>query len=122
MSYDIIIGRNESDKKKFGDKGLVYIGKGFVKMGQYTSLSNKIFLDVVRTHVILVAGKRGSGKSYTLGVLAEQLSDLPKEVSQNIAPIIFDTMGIYWTMKYPNQKEKELLEKWELESQVTDII
>ena len=114
MSYEIIIGRNESDKKEFGKKGLVYIGKGFVKMGQYTSLSNKIFLDVIRTHVILVAGKRGSGKSYTLGVLAEAISDLPKEVSQNIASLIFDTMGIYWTMKYQNEKDRDLLSDWEL--------
>ena len=114
MGYDIIIGRDESDKKEFENKGLIYIGKGFVKMGQYTSLSNKIFLDVIRTHVILVAGKRGSGKSYTLGVFAEQLSDLPKEVSQNIASIIFDTMGIYWTMKYQNEKDRELLEEWGL--------
>ncbi len=114
MPYDIIIGRNESDKKEFGKKGLVYIGKGFVKMGQYTSLSNKIFLDVVRTHVVLIAGKRGSGKSYTIGVLAEQLSSLPKEVSQNIASVIFDTMGIYWTMKYQNEKDRELLHDWDL--------
>ena len=42
MVYDIIIGRNESDKEKFGNKGLVYLGKGYVKMGNYTSLSNKI--------------------------------------------------------------------------------
>ena len=55
MSYDIIIGRDSSDKKKFEGKGLVYLGKGFVKMGQYTSLSNKIFMDVARSHVVLVA-------------------------------------------------------------------
>jgi uncharacterized protein len=115
MSYDIIIGRNKSDKEKFGDRGLIYVGKGYVKMGNYTSLSNKIWLDVVRSHVILVAGKRGSGKSYTIGVLAEELSDLPKEVSKNIAPLIFDTMGIFWTMKYKNEKEIELLEQWGLE-------
>ncbi len=114
MPYDIITGRNSSDKKDFQDKGLAYIGKGFVKMGQYTSLSNKIFLDIVRSHVVLVAGKRGSGKSYTLGVLAEELSNLPKEVSQNIASLMFDTMGIYWTMKYPNEKDKELLQEWGL--------
>ncbi|HLD38293.1 MAG TPA: DUF87 domain-containing protein, partial [Candidatus Nanoarchaeia archaeon] len=114
MSYDIIIGRDESDKKEFENKGLIYIGKGFVKMGQYTSLSNKIFLDVIRTHIVLIAGKRGSGKSYTIGVFAEQLSDLPKEVSQNIASIIFDTMGIYWTMKYQNEKDRRLLEEWGL--------
>ena len=94
MPYDIILGRNETDKKLLGKDGLIYIGKGYVKMGQYTSLSNKIYLDVARSHVILVAGKRGSGKSYTLGVLTEEISSLPKEVSQNIASLIFDTMGI----------------------------
>jgi len=114
MSYEIITGRNSSDKKKFEGKGLAYIGKGFVKMGQYTSLSNKIFMDVIRSHVVLVAGKRGSGKSYTLGVIAEELSNLPKDVSQNIASLMFDTMGIYWTMKYANEKDKELLHEWDL--------
>jgi len=73
-------------------------------------------MDIARTHVILVAGKRGSGKSYTLGVLAEELTNLPKETSQNIASIIFDTMGIYWTMKYKNEKDKTLLADWDLKS------
>lgn len=116
MPYDIIIGRNDSDKKTLGDKGLIFTGKGFVKMGQYTSLSNKIFMDVAKSHVVLVAGKRGSGKSYTLGVIAEELANLPEEISQNIASLIFDTMGIYWTMKFENEKDKELLQKWELKS------
>jgi len=116
MSYNIIIGRNESDKKKFGDRGLVLLGKGYVKMGNYTSLSNKIYMDIARSHVILVAGKRGSGKSYSLGVIAEELSNLPKEAAQNIATIIFDTMGIFWTMKYKNEKDRELLDEWGLKS------
>jgi len=114
MPYDIIIGRDESDKKRFGKKGLVFIGKGYVKMGRYTSLSNHIYLDVARSHVILVAGKRGSGKSYTLGTIAEQLASLPEEEKQNISTLIFDTMGIFWTMKYKNDKEKELLKTWDL--------
>src|SRR3989344_7599904 len=62
MAYDIIIGRDLADKKRFGDKGLIYIGKGYVKMGNYTPLSNKLWMDVARSHVVLVAGKRGSGK------------------------------------------------------------
>ena len=114
MAYKIITGRDESDKKKFGERGLVYLGKGYVKMGQYTSLSNAVYSDVARSHVILIAGKRGSGKSYTLGVLAEEISNLPKEESQNISSLIFDTMGIYWTMKFKNEKEKELLSEWDL--------
>jgi DNA helicase HerA-like ATPase len=117
MPYDIIIGRNKEDKKKFGDKGLIYLGRGYVKMGNYTSLSNKIFLDVARSHVLLIAGKRGSGKSYSIGVIAEEISSLPEEVKKNIAPLIFDTMGIFWTMKYKNEKDIELLEDWDLKSQ-----
>ncbi len=117
MAYNIIIGRDKEDKKRFGDQGLIYIGKGYVKMGNYTSLSNKLWLDVVRSHVILIAGKRGSGKSYSIGVIAEEMSKLPEEVRENIAPIIFDTMGIFWTMKFKNDKEIELLEDWELKSE-----
>ena len=119
--YDIIIGRGESDKKDFGKKGLVFIGKGYVKMGQYTSLSNKIFMDIARSHVVLVAGKRGSGKSYTLGVIAEELAKLPRESRENIASLIFDTMGIYWTMKYPNEKDKQLLQDWDLRPEDTNV-
>lgn len=116
MPQDIIIGRNESDKKDFGERGKVYLGKSYVRMGQYTSLSNKLFMDIARSHIVLVAGKRGSGKSYTLGVITEEISDLPKEESQNIASLIFDTMGIYWTMKFRNEKDKTLLSQWGLKS------
>jgi uncharacterized protein len=116
MAYDIILGRNNEDKEKFGDQGLIFLGKGYVKMGTYTSLSNRILMDVVRSHVVLVAGKRGSGKSYSLGVIAEELSNLPREISQNIASLIFDTMGIFWTMKYQNEKDKSLLSEWQLDT------
>ncbi|HLD37689.1 MAG TPA: helicase HerA-like domain-containing protein [Candidatus Nanoarchaeia archaeon] len=114
MPYDIIVGRDEADKKRFGSRGLVYLGKGYVTMGSYTSLSNFIYMDVARSHVVLVAGKRGSGKSYSIGAIAEELSSLPEEERKNIASLIFDTMGIFWTMKYKNEKEKELLAEWNL--------
>ncbi len=122
MPYDVIIGRNEGDKKLFGKRGLVYIGKSFVTMGNYTSLSNPIYLDVARTHVILVAGKRGSGKSYTLGVIAEALTSLDVEEAQNISPVIFDTMGIYWTMKFKNRKDEELLGNWGLQARNVPVV
>lgn len=116
MVYDIIIGRDAADKERFGDKGLIFIGKGYVKMGQYTSLSNRIWMDIARSHVVMIAGKRGSGKSYTLGVIAEELSNLPQETAKNIAPLIFDTMGIFWTMKYKNEKDAPLLKQWDLQT------
>ncbi len=59
MGYDIILGRDKEDKKLFGNRGIIYLGKGYVQMGNYTSLSNRIWMDIARTHVILIAGKRG---------------------------------------------------------------
>jgi len=121
MAYDIILGRDKADKEKFGKKGLIQLGRGYVTMGQHTSLSNNLFMDIARSHVVLVGGKRGSGKSYTLGVMAEELANLPPETSQNIASLIFDTMGIFWTMKFENEKDKLLLKKWDLKSKKLPI-
>ena len=112
--YDIIIGRLESDRQKFGDAGTIFLGKHYVKMGQRTSLSNKVYMDMNRSHVVFIVGKRGGGKSYTMGVIAEGMADLPPEIKNNISIILLDTMGIYWTMRYPNHKDKELLEEWGL--------
>lgn len=119
--YDIIIGRSEEDKEKFGIDGSIFLGKHYVKMAQTSSLSNKIYLDVVRSHVVFVSGKRGGGKSYTLGVIAEDIALLPKEVSNNLSVVMFDTMGIFWTMKFPNQKDIELLDEWGLKPQALDV-
>ncbi len=60
--YDIIIGRSEADKEKYGTQGSVFIGKHYVKMGQTVSLSNKVYLDVAKSHIVFIVGKRGSGK------------------------------------------------------------
>lgn len=60
--YDIILGRSQSDIKKLGTKGSVMIGKQYVEMGETSSLSNPIYLDVARAHAMLVCGKRGGGK------------------------------------------------------------
>jgi len=119
--YDIIIGRNESDTEKFGTDGTILLGKHYVKMGRITSMANRIFLDVARSHVVFVCGKRGGGKSYTMGVIAEGMADLPKEINQNLSFILLDTMGIYWTMKYPNKKDEDLLNQWGLKGKGLDV-
>jgi len=119
--YDIVIGRTEKDKEKYGVKGAVFLGKHYVKMGMTTSLSSKVYLDVISSHVIFVVGKRGSGKSYTMGVVAEGIANAPLEVKNNISVVILDTMGVYWTMKYPNTKDKVLLRDWGLEPSGLDV-
>ena len=60
--YDIVIGRKKVDLEKYGTKGTILLGKHYVKMGQVTSMSNNILLDVTRSHVVFVCGKRGGGK------------------------------------------------------------
>jgi len=121
MAYDIIIGRSEEDKKDFGKDGSVFLGKTYVKMGNVTSLANSIYLDVARNHTILIAGKRGSGKSYSSGVMCEGIMDFPDEIKNNMSVIIFDTMGIFWTMKNQNLRDEELLNEWGLKSKGFDV-
>jgi len=112
--YEIIVGRDAEDRRKFGTKAMFLLGKHYVKMGQTTSLSNNVFMDVARSHVVFVTGKRGSGKSYSLAAIAEGMMTLPSEITSKLAVIMFDTMGIYWAMKYENKRDEELLREWQL--------
>ncbi|MEK6816405.1 MAG: DUF87 domain-containing protein, partial [Nanoarchaeota archaeon] len=265
MPYNLIVGRNESDLKKYGDRGTVLIGRAFVKMGRIMSLSNYIYLDVAKGHVVYIVGKRGSGKclhgdtlitlgdgskvkiknlenvgkdiftldenkirigrktgfykrkvdrivevrlksgkwikltpehplltkkgwapvekltlgsviatpkkevmklakekgghifwdeivslksidgpcevyditvpgthnfvandiivhnSYTMGGIIEGMIDLPEDIKRNLSIILLDTMGIYWTMKYPNEKDADLLDQWGLKGKGLDV-
>ncbi|RMF05743.1 ATP-binding protein [Candidatus Woesearchaeota archaeon] len=119
--YDIIIGRSAEDREKLGTRGAILIGKHYITMGQTTSLSNNIYMDVTSSHVVFICGKRGGGKSYTMGVIAEGMADLPKEIAQNLSIIMLDTMGVYWTMKYPNHKDELLLKQWGMQGKGLDV-
>ena len=59
--------------------------------------------------------------SYTMGVIAEGMTDLDADVKENINIILLDTMGVYWTMKYPNHKDELLLDDWKLKSKGLDV-
>jgi uncharacterized protein len=120
--YEIVAGRTESEKMKFGLKGTIFLGKHYVKMGRTTSLSSDVLLDVTKSHVVFVCGKRGSGKSYTMGVIAEGMALLPKEIRQNLSIIILDTMGVYWTMKYPNKVDEKELKEWNFKPEGFDVV
>ncbi len=47
-------------------------------------------VDLDRSHAGLVVGKRGSGKSYTLGVLAEAATR-----ARGVAPVVVDPLGVF---------------------------
>lgn len=119
--YDIIIGRDEKDRKKFGTEGTVFLGRQYIQMGRTTSMANNIHLDVTRAHVVFICGKRGGGKSYSMGAIAEGMADLAPKIKQNLAFILLDTMGIYWTMKYPNKQDELLLAEWNFKPKALDV-
>ncbi len=118
---EIIVGRQKKDIDKWGRKGCIFLGKQYIKMGQSNSLANNIYLDVANSHVMLICGKRGGGKSYTMGVIAEGMSELESEIKENISFILLDTMGVYWTMKYPNHQDEDLLRSWGLKGKACDV-
>jgi len=68
-----------------------------------------VYLDDSRSRAVLVCGKRGSGKSYTLGVIVEELLG-----AGDVLTIIIDPMGIYYPMTQPNQEQERLLWDWGL--------
>ncbi len=105
----IFIGRKKSIHQKYGEEGALLLGKS-VEKNAYGKL---VYLDAILPHVIFITGARGSGKSYSLGCIAEELV----LKNPNVASVIIDPVGIFWSMKYPNRDEKELKEltEWGLE-------
>jgi len=112
-----IVGRTREDLEKFGNNASGYIGKHIVGVGEDAHLTTAVNIDLLKPHVILCSGKRGSGKSYSIAVLLEELLKLEKSFLGKIAAVVFDPVGIYWSMKFPNEQQHELLVKWKLEPQ-----
>ncbi|KXB01626.1 hypothetical protein AKJ41_00825 [candidate division MSBL1 archaeon SCGC-AAA259O05] len=111
-----MINNNRNNGIILGQKNGKKPNKEWVlSLGHATNKKNeKVQLDSSSPHVIFVCGARGSGKSYTLGVLAEEIA----RKDSDIATVIIDPIGVFWSMKYPNQEEEEikLLEEIDLEN------
>ncbi len=122
MPYETIVGRNKDDFEKYQAQGTGFIGKHIVGSGEDAHLTTKVMFDLVRPHVILITGKRGTGKSYVGGVLVEEAAMLPDEHRKNIATVIIDTMGIFWSMKFPNEQQMQQLESWKLQPKAMDNV
>lgn len=122
MVYETIVGRTKDDLEKFGNKATGYIGKHIVGTGEDAHLTTKVYLDLLKPHVILCAGKRGSGKSYSISVILEEFFSLPEQYRNKMAFVVFDPVGIYWSMKYPNDAQVKLLDEWKLEPKGFDAI
>jgi len=70
------------------------------ELGTYRALDGSegapLHLDLDGPHAMLVVGKRGYGKSYTLGVVAEALAR-----ARGVAPVVVDPMGTFETLAHP---------------------
>ena len=95
-------------------------GKALLNIGKYyaldSSLGSKVFIDISIPHVILIAGKRGYGKSYTIGVFMEEFYMLDDDIKNKLSMIVVDTLGIFWNSCMPNEKEKDFLNRWNMNS------
>jgi hypothetical protein len=85
-----VIGRREER----GSAGRSKSGGPVGRLGRYRARDGSrgapVCVDLDRPHAGLVVGKRGSGKSYTLGVLAEELAAV-----EGIAPIVLDPLDAF---------------------------
>lgn len=79
------------------DEGL-YLGV----LDNYNSIKVKIDAKKLITKHLAVLAKTGAGKSYTLGVIVEEL------LEQGIPIVIIDPHGEYSSLKYPNDNSSEI--------------
>jgi len=118
---NIVIGRTLNQINKYGEKATGYIGKVVVSSGEDPVLGKKVLMDISRSHVMIVCGKRGGGKSYTLSVIVEEMAKQPFEIKERLSTIVIDTVGIFWTMKFGNKEQEDYLSKWNLKPEGIDI-
>jgi len=100
-------------------------GEGSLNIGRYyaldSSLGSNVYIDIIHPHIVLICGKRGYGKSHTIGVFIEEIARLEKKVKNNLGVVVFDTLGIFWTTQFPNNVDTEELNRWKQDPEGFDI-
>jgi len=112
-------------------------GKEYVFLGRLAEAGQlvRVDFDLSIPHVVAIFGKRGSGKSYTLGSLLEGLCTTKAEttisaITKTRAALLFDTLGIFQWLDVPlslNSSQKLLKEQalvqrgWDIQSEPLDV-
>jgi hypothetical protein len=118
LSVGVVLGRSESFHRKYYTGGLGTIG-GVAETSDdilTTLMGMPTNLDLMSPHVMFVAGKRGSGKSYTLGIIAEELALAMERREIEVAVVVVDTVDVFRQMVDSNDEQVDLLKKWNLEA------
>ena len=79
-------------------------------IGENQDNGDETYINASDARSILACGKRGSGKSYTLGNIVEEIHT----ETHDIVPLVIDPMGIYWTMAEGNDEQRNLLWDWNM--------
>ena len=86
-----------------------------------SGMLREVWLDISGEQVFAAFGKRGTGKSYTLGVLIEGISagQCESRIANLQTPrggVVFDIMDIYWTSRIPLLSEgpQEVRKQYEI--------
>ncbi|MCK4718926.1 MAG: DUF87 domain-containing protein, partial [Thermoplasmata archaeon] len=103
-----IFGRSKERAHEHGTRGCGYVGKIVSYPGGRYEESGAVFLDLVDPHCTLVLGKRGTGKSYTLGVFLEGFSLLEQAARERMAILVVDTMSVFHSLKTANTQSWEV--------------
>ncbi len=94
----VILGRTKEIHEEWGTNGAMYLGRVCERTGELHGC--RVLLDAIQPHKTFICGKTGSGKSYTMGVIAEELAQL----NIGIGVVLVDPMGVFWSMKFPNKR------------------
>jgi hypothetical protein len=120
----MMVGGNSEDGE------CVFLGR-LAEVGQLV----KVNFDLAMPHVVAIFGKRGSGKSYTLGSLLEGLCTAKdhttiSSTSKRHATLLFDTLGIFQWVDVPLEdasahkliKEQANFQKgWDIQNEALEV-
>lgn len=81
-----------------------------ILLGKNTGDGGFVDIPCTTSQRILVCGKTGTGKSYTLGVLVEELAILGRDIV-----LVVDPQGIFWSTAQPNASFSEADKLWEFD-------
>jgi len=92
-----------------GAQEKVFIGR----LSEAGSLRN-VFMDTSAEMVLGIFGKRGSGKSYTLGVIAEGMCTSARDTDIGVcsgrkAVLLMDTLNVFWSTENPFSSPEDAL-------------
>lgn len=104
----------------------IYLGR----IAEYQR-NNNVWLDTEGAHAVYVVGKRRSGKTYTLGVIAESLASNKwiRRGDDKQAILLLDTMNVFITMPFrlfevyaANSVQVKEAKRWGLVDETLNVI